>query len=317
MNIKSFLKLVEIQTKVASMVPFFTGSLFAIYNYNQFDIKNFFLMLISLLSFDMVATTINNYIDYKEAEKKHGYNYEKHNAIVRYNIKEATVMKTIIILFSIASITGFFLFLNTDSVVLILGIISFIVGVLYSYGPIPISRMPLGEIFSGFFMGFIIIFLATYIHVFSTDIVNILLKNNLINIMFNYKEIIKIFFVSLPAVNGIANIMLANNVCDIEDDLENKRFTLVIHIGVEKALKLFKILYYISYLNITILVLLNILPAFSLLVLLNYIPVKNNINKFFKNQQKNETFIFSVQNFLLINISYALTLGVAKVVQFL
>ena len=317
MNIKSFLKLVEIQTKVASMVPFFTGSLFAIYNYNQFDIKNFFLMLISLLSFDMVATTINNYIDYKEAEKKHGYNYEKHNAIVRYNIKEATVIKTIIILFSIASITGFFLFLNTDSVVLILGIISFIVGVLYSYGPIPISRMPLGEIFSGFFMGFIIIFLATYIHVFSTDIVNILLKNNLINIMFNYKEIIKIFFVSLPAVNGIANIMLANNVCDIEDDLENKRFTLVIHIGVEKALKLFKILYYISYINITILVLLNILPAFSLLVLLTYIPVKNNINKFFKNQQKNETFIFSVQNFLLINVSYALTLGVAKVVQFL
>jgi len=317
MNIKSFLKLVEIQTKVASMVPFFTGSLFAIYNYNQFDIKNFLLMLISLLSFDMVATTINNYIDYKEAEKKHGYNYEKHNAIVRYNIKEATVIKTIIILFSIASITGFFLFLNTDSVVLILGIISFIVGVLYSYGPIPISRMPLGEIFSGFFMGFIIIFLATYIHVFSTDIVNILLKNNLINIMFNYKEIIKIFFVSLPAVNGIANIMLANNVCDIEDDLENKRFTLVIHIGVEKALKLFKILYYISYINITILVLLNILPAFSLLVLLTYIPVKNNINKFFKNQQKNETFIFSVQNFLLINVSYALTLGVAKVVQFL
>jgi len=317
MNIKSFLKLVEIQTKVASMVPFFTGSLFAIYNYNQFDIKNFLLMLISLLSFDMVATTINNYIDYKEAEKKHGYNYEKHNAIVHYNIKEATVIKTIIILFSIASITGFFLFLNTDSVVLILGIISFIVGVLYSYGPIPISRMPLGEIFSGFFMGFIIIFLATYIHVFSTDIVNILLKNNLINIMFNYKEIIKIFFVSLPAVNGIANIMLANNVCDIEDDLENKRFTLVIHIGVEKSLKLFKILYYISYINITILVLLNILPAFSLLVLLTYIPVKNNINKFFKNQQKNETFIFSVQNFLLINISYALTLGVAKVVQFL
>ena len=315
MNIKSFLKLVEIQTKVASMVPFFTGSLFALYNYNQFNIKNFLIMLISLLSFDMVATTINNYIDYKDADKKHGYNYEIHNAIVRDNIKEATVIKTIIILFSIASITGFFLFLNTDYVVLILGIISFIVGILYSYGPIPISRMPLGEIFSGFFMGFIIIFLAIYIHIFSTDILNIFLKNNLINIIFDYKEIIKIFFVSLPAVNGIANIMLANNICDVEDDLENKRFTLVIHIGVNKALKLFKMIYYISYINITILVLLNILPIFSLLVLLTYIPVKNNINKFFKNQKKNETFVLSVQNFLLINISYALTFLIAKLVE--
>lgn len=132
------------------MVPFFTGSLFTIYHYNQFDIKNFLLMFISLLCFDMVATTINNYIDYKDAEKQHGYNYEKHNAIIRYGLEESTVIKIIIILFSIASITGFMLYLNTDSTVLILGIISFIVGILYSFGSIPISRMPLGEIFSGF-----------------------------------------------------------------------------------------------------------------------------------------------------------------------
>lgn len=317
MNIESFFKLVEIKTKVASMVPFFTGSLFAIYNYNQFDIKNFLLMFVSLLSFDMVATTINNYIDYKEAEKQYGYNYEIHNAIVRDKLQESNVIKTIVILFSIAVITGFALYLNTDLIVLILGAISFIVGVLYSYGPIPISRMPLGEIFSGFFMGFIIIFLAIYIHVFSTDIVNVFLENELVSIIFNYKEIIKIFFVSLPAVSGIANIMLANNICDIEDDLENKRFTLVVHIGVEKALTIFKSLYYISYINIIVLVLFNILPIYSFLALITYIPVKNNINKFLKEQKKNKTFVLSVQNFLLINIGYALTFVIAKLIEIL
>ncbi|MGM0438142.1 MAG: 1,4-dihydroxy-2-naphthoate polyprenyltransferase [Bacillota bacterium] len=317
MNSKSFFKLVEIQTKVASMVPFFTGSLFTIYHYNKFDIKNFILMFISLLCFDMVATTINNYIDYKDAEKQHGYNYEKHNAIVSYGLEESTVIKIIIILFSIASITGFMLYLNTDSTVLILGIISFIVGILYSFGPIPISRMPLGEIFSGFFMGFIIIFLASYIHIFSTEIVNIFLRNEMINIIFNYKEIIKIFFISLPAVNGIANIMLANNICDVEDDLENKRFTLVIHIGVDKALSIFKLLYYFIYINITVLVILDILPIFSLLVLISYIPVKNNINKFYKKQKKNETFVLSVKNFLLINLSYAFSFIIAKLIEIL
>lgn len=317
MNVKSFFKLVEIQTKVASMVPFLTGSLFAIYNYNQFSIKNFLLMFISLLTFDMVATTINNYIDYKDAEKKYGYNYEKHNAIVRDNIKESTVIKVIIILFTIASITGFTLYLNTDSVVLILGIISFIVGVLYSFGPVPISRMPLGEIFSGFFMGFIIIFLSSYIHIFSTNIVKIFLSNELINIIFDFKEIIKIFFVSLPAVNGIANIMLANNICDVEDDLENKRFTLAIHIGIDKSLKLFRLLYYIIYINITILVILDVLPLISLLVLISYIPVKNNINKFFNKQKKEETFELAVKNFLIINLLYAFSFFIAKLLEIL
>ena len=315
MSINSFFKLVEIQTKVASMVPFFTGSLFAIYNYNQFSIKNFLLMFISLLSFDMLATTINNYIDYKNAEKKHGYNYEKHNAIVHYNIKENTVIKIIIILFSIASITGFMLYLNTDIVVLTLGIISFIVGILYSFGPIPISRMPLGEIFSGFFMGFIIIFISSYIHVSSLKIANIFLENEIINIVFDYKELIKIFFVSIPAVNGIANIMLANNICDKEDDLANKRFTLVVHIGIDRALKLYKVLYFIIYITITILVILDFLPIFSLLVLITYIPVKNNINKFFDKQKKNETFVLAVKNFLMINLSYVLSFVVANLWQ--
>jgi len=315
MNVKSFFKLVEIQTKVASMVPFLTGSLFAIYNYNQFSIKNFLLMFISLLTFDMVATTINNYIDYKVAEKKYGYNYEKHNAIVHYNIKENTVIKIIIILFSIASITGFMLYLNTDIVVLTLGIISFIVGILYSFGPIPISRMPLGEIFSGFFMGFIIIFISSYIHVSSLKIANIFLENEIINIVFDYKELIKIFFVSIPAVNGIANIMLANNICDKEDDLANKRFTLVVHIGIDRALKLYKVLYFIIYITITILVILDFLPIFSLLVLITYIPVKNNINKFFDKQKKNETFVLAVKNFLMINLSYVLSFVVANLWQ--
>ena len=315
MKVSSFFKLVEIQTKVASMIPFITGSLFTIYHYNQFNSKNFLLMFISLLSFDMVATTINNYIDYKDAEKQHGYNYEKHNAIVRDNIKESTVITIIIILFSIASISGFMLYLNTDSAVLILGIISFIVGILYSFGPIPISRMPLGEMFSGFFMGFIIIFLATYIHIFSTDIINIFLHNELVKISFDLKEIIKIFFVSLPAVNGIANIMLANNICDIEDDLENKRFTLAVHIGIDKSLKLYRILYNLIYINIAILVILDFIPIFSLLVLISYIPVKNNINKFFKKQKKSETFVLAVKNFLLINVSYAFSFIIAILVK--
>ena len=315
MFFQSFLKLVEIQTKVASVVPFLLGSIFALYNYQNFNYENFLIMLISLLSFDMLATAINNYIDYKKAVKKEGYNYEIHNAIVRDDLKESTVITIIITLFSIASISGFFLYLNTDLVVLSFGIISFLVGIFYSFGPVPISRTPFGEIFSGFFMGFIIIFLSIYIHIYNTALFDLTFINGIVNLKFDLFEIMILFFVSLPAVNGISNIMLANNICDIEDDLKNKRYTLPIYIGKSISLKLFKILYYLIYIDILALVLLDVLPLSSLLILLTFKFVQSNINDFYKKQTKKDTFIVAIKNFLVINISYIFSLLIALLIK--
>ena len=52
-------------------------------------------------------------------------------------------------------------------------------------------------------------------------------------------EIINIFIFSLPLILGIANIMLANNICDIKDDRENDRYTLPIYLSRSSSLKLF------------------------------------------------------------------------------
>ncbi|MGE5633160.1 MAG: hypothetical protein ACM3TR_19000 [Caulobacteraceae bacterium] len=84
MTLVSFLKLVEIQTKVASVIPFLLGTFYALYRFNRFNLSNFIIMFVSLICFDMATTAINNYIDYKKAHKIHGYNYESHNAIVSY-----------------------------------------------------------------------------------------------------------------------------------------------------------------------------------------------------------------------------------------
>ena len=102
MSVKSFLKLVEIQTKVASIIPFLLGTLFVLFYYNSFNLLNFFYMLVSLLCIDMSTTTINNYIDYKKANKKEGYGYESHNAIVRDNIKERNVLIVLFLLLTLA-----------------------------------------------------------------------------------------------------------------------------------------------------------------------------------------------------------------------
>ncbi len=302
MSLKSFLKLVEIQTKAASQIPLILGSISALYLFNKFDLINFLLMFISLLCIDMATTAINNYNDYRTAIKKSGFNYDNHNAIVRDQLSIFSVRMVIGTLILIATVTGLLLFLNTDIVVLLLGVISFIVAILYTSGPIPISRTPFGEIFSGFFMGFIIVFLSTYIHVHDSDLLNLTMQNDLFIFKINYQYLFSIFFISIPTMLGIANIMLANNICDIEDDKINNRYTLPIYIGRKNSLQLFQALYYSIYLSIIIGVIFNILPLFSLITLLTAIIVYKSIKLFKVKQTKKETFVLSVKNFILISI---------------
>lgn len=302
MGLKSFLKLVEIKTKVASITPFLLGSVFALYRYGQFNWRNFLLMLLSLLSFDMGTTAINNYLDFKKAKKTEGFGYEKHNAIVRYGLTEFSVRMVILILLVLAVGFGILLYLNTSTVVLIIGIISFSVGILYTFGPIPISRMPLGEIFSGLFMGFVILLLSVYIHVVDGNLIQFSLENAVLHLSLNMVELLVLFLVSLPAFLGISNIMLANNICDMEDDLENRRYTLPLYIGRERSLVLFQMLYYIAFFDILLLLILRILPLTAIPVLLVVIPIRKNIARFLEQQTKKDTFPFAIQNFLIMNV---------------
>ena len=107
--------------------------------------------------------------------------------------------------------------------------------------------------------------------------------------------------------------MLANNICDVEDDIVNNRFTLPYYLGVENAFNLFKILYYIGYLDIIILVILRISPVVSLLVILTIIPLNKNIKLFYKRPVKSETFVYSVKNFALVNITHILAISIALI----
>ncbi|WP_411169582.1 1,4-dihydroxy-2-naphthoate polyprenyltransferase [Clostridium sp. MB05] len=309
MNIKSFLKLVEIQTKVASVIPFLLGTFYTMYRYDNFNIKNAIIMFLSMIIFDMTTTAINNYMDYKKAIKKEGYGYETHNAIVRDKLNPRIVRLTIYIMLVVASGLGLLLVKNTNIIVLLIGIVSFIIGITYSFGPIPISRTPFGEIFSGLTMGFIITFLTIYIHIFDLGILSINISNfKNISLSFNVIELIYILLISLPAIMGISNIMLANNICDIEEDIVNERYTLPIYIGKENALKVFKWLYYIGFIAIIIGVLLKVLPIVSIVTLLVLKVVQENINKFNKIQTKKDTFILAVKNFVVTNVVYLVTI---------
>ncbi len=320
MWLKRFFLFVEIQTKVASIIPFILGTTYSLYRYESFQFKNFIVMFIALISFDMATTAINNYCDYKKAVRTMNkpdsdLNNTNSNVIERYGMEESTALGIIFILLSIATAFGILLTLNTNITVLLIGMICFISGILYTFGPVPISRMPLGEIFSGIFMGFVIPFLAIYIHVFDQNIITLTYEKSMLNLSINIIEMFYMFLISLPLISGIANIMLANNICDIEEDVVNRRYTLPYYIGKKNALVLFSVLYYLGYLTIVVSVLLKILPIVTLLVLLTVILVNKNINLFTERPVKSETFVLAVKNFVIINLSYILLMSIAIIIN--
>ncbi len=314
MKISSFFKLVEIQTKVASLMPFILGLLFTYDRYQTINPQLVSLFFISMICMDMGTTAVNNFMDYKRAIKKEGYNFEVHNVMARDDLSDNMAIAVIFILFCIAAGSGLILYLKTDWVILFFGILSFGIGVLYSYGPIPISRTPLGELFSGVVMGGFIFFIVTYIQIFEEGLIIAYMRASIFHMHIEMFEIAGIFLASTPLILMIANIMLANNICDVEDDIHNKRYTLPYFLGQERSLRLFTALYILCYLLIGISIAVGILPIANFLVLLTIYPIFQHIKQFKANPDKATTFVLSVKNLILFSAIWAVSFSISIVV---
>jgi len=198
-------------------------------------------------------------------------------------------------------------------VVLLAGAACFIIGVLYTAGPVPISRQPQGEILSGIFYGLFIPFILLYINMPHGELMSLSIGAQAVDLSLSVKPIISLLFLSIPPVFTTANIMLANNICDVEKDVLSKRYTLPYYIG-KKALWLFAALYYLIYPACIVMVILGILPLISLLSLLTVFYVHKNISIFFKKQDKATTFIVSIKNYIAIMSSNVIMLFIGALI---
>ncbi|WP_067841240.1 1,4-dihydroxy-2-naphthoate polyprenyltransferase [Amphibacillus sediminis] len=306
MNIISFLKLVEIQTKIASLFPFLIGLLFVIYRYQSFSLVNTLIFFFAMLIFDLTTTAINNYMDYRKASSDL-YRQER-NIIGQAQIPERTVIITILTMLITSTGLGIWLVARTDLFVLLIGMLCFGIGIFYTFGPIPLSRMPLGEVFSGVTMGFGIVFLAVYVNAYDQGIVQLTWDGHMILFQANLLLLLEIALVSVPSIFTIANLMLANNICDLEEDIVNHRFTLPYYIGKKNAVILFNALYFLSFVALILAVALRLLPIMLLIALLIVYPVYRQVKLFNKKQVKAETFSVAIKNLVLVNGSVVIML---------
>lgn len=296
--IGKFLKFVEIKTKITSLFAFLMIMAYLFYLRQPVNIKLTMIFCIAMMLFDLTTTAINNYIDSKDYPEM-------------LPIGRRAALISIFVMFLTGTALSLYLVYCTDIVVLLLGMLCVLCGVCYTYGPIPISRLPLGEIVSGVVQGIIVPFILLYINMPAGTYLSAQLS--LENIDINLKVVPIVAFLLLGAVPTFltSNIMLANNTCDIEADVKVNRFTLPYFIGKKSALHLFAAQYYLCYLTTILMVICKFLHPVSLVFLLTFPIVQKNINIFRKEQKKATTFHTAILNYILMMTGYiiAISLG--------
>ncbi|MCK3923343.1 MAG: 1,4-dihydroxy-2-naphthoate polyprenyltransferase [Streptococcus suis] len=310
LSLPVFLEFVELKTKVASVFPMTLGILWSLYRYQVFNWLNTLLFIIAVLSFDMCTTAINNSMDYHKA-KDETYRQES-NVIGKFSLDFRQMIGIVLALLIFSLLVSLLLVWRTSWLLLPMGALCFLIGIFYTFGPIPLSRMPLGEVFSGVTMGFGIFFLAVFIQ--QPDLLlTSQVSGQWMTLQFSWIKIIEIIFMSLPLVTLIANIMLANNTCDLEEDIRNHRYTLVYYIGKKNALKLYFVLASLPWLLWIIYCLTGFLPIWALIGLIGVWPAYKSLETFLKKQVKRETFIEAVKSFVLFALLYVVILALALI----
>jgi 1,4-dihydroxy-2-naphthoate octaprenyltransferase len=288
--IKRFLSYVEIKTKITSVLTFLMTLAYLFTAGKHIDTLRSLVFFAGMLFFDLTATAINNYCDTKN----------NHQTL---QFRRRTALMIVLALFAVSTALGLYLVWLTDFAVLILGALCFLFGVAYSFGPIPISHGPYGELVSGFFYGVLIPALLVYINSVPGELFAYALQAGHLAIDLNLMATAKLILLAIVPFCLTANIMLANNICDVEHDIQVKRFTLPYYLK-GYSLHLFAALYYLAYLSIVAMVILGLVSPLSLLTLITLIPVQRNIRRFYQRQDKEETFIVAIQNFVLIIVAH-------------
>lgn len=298
-KISGLLELVEIQSTPASIFPVLMGLFYAIYRYNAFNIVNTILFFIGAVWFHMAVNVNDNYQDLIHANKSNVKEFTNgtNDPIGKHHLDKSNVKKLLIFMLLVFVVIGIILVIRTGIPLLIMGIICFLIGYFYAAGPRPISTTPFGELFSGIAMGLMIFMIGVYVNVFT-----------LVKVDWNF--IYPIIFSSLLPICYIANMMLANNICDIDEDLKLHRKTICFYIGKINSLHLYTFLNILGFVGIVISVILRYLPVLTLFTLLAIPVVYKNNKKFYKRQDKDLDFGMSVQNLLLTTALQTLTMGI-------
>ena len=286
--IQKFNALVQIQTIIISALPYIIGSLMASYYYHHFNLSYCLWLFLAVISFHLAVNGHNQYTDYLRYKKNHVTSYN--NILEKFNISQKWARNVIILLTLVSATIGIILSFKVGWIILLIGFFSYLIGYCYSGGPYPILKTPFGEPASGITMGYNITLLGIYVNIYNIH-------------PFDSFFWAKAIIVACPAIFAIANVMLANNICDVEEDVKIGRKTLPFYIGRKNALTVLCIYYVLAYIFLILSVVLHYLPTLAFGGLLTIPLVYRSTRTFVKDPHKETTFKGILMNVLLVLVS--------------
>lgn len=243
-------RLLRPHTLTAAFVPVFVGTMYALVVEEMFHAGLFVAMLLASLLIQSATNMFNEYYDFVRGLDHEG-SVGIGGTIVRDGIAPKTILNLGFVFFGVAILLGVYICMSTSWWIAVIGVVSMLIGYLYTGGPLPIAYTPFGEAASGLLMGTVIIGISYFIQTMTIT-----------------KEVI---FISLPIAIFIGAILLSNNIRDLDNDKENGRKTIAILLGKENAVKFLQLLFTVAYLLTILFIGLGILP---LLAIISFISIK-------------------------------------------
>ncbi len=293
--------IVELRTKVASVFPFLFVLVIYLYGYSayEFSILVTILFFISMLCLDMATTVLNHLAGISNEANMSIHDQKLLVQMKELGLKKSFNRKLLLALIATGVLTGLLVAMLSSIFVVLIGAICVVVAIAYSYGPLPLKNTCLGEAASGLTMGFLI----PLAFLFSQDSSLFILNVTPEVLTLNLAAIIEWTFILLVPTFVIANIMLANNICDVEKDRDNGRLTLPLVIGIRFSKLIWGLLYVASYIIMIGLIVTGIVPKLVIYGLITIPLVVINSSRFISRPIKSKTFKYSVFNLQLILLS--------------
>ncbi|WP_428815318.1 prenyltransferase [Lactococcus lactis] len=299
MNFKIFAELIELKAKTASIFPFLLGLAYSLYHYQSVNLSALAIYFVAMFMFNCFVDIWDNYNDYHKAVDTDDYQ-KNTNIIGRENLSMGLIKSLLAFFFFGSLILGIIVALMTGWAVFWLGLLCYAVGVFYAGGPKPLSSLPLGELLSGLTMGYVIFLICLYI-------------NSSQNFVWSFANLATTFLIALPNTLLIANLMLANNTCDLEEDEANHRYTIVHYIGKKAALIWWTTALILAFVAIVVAVILGLLSPIMLLILLIAPLMIKFAKPYLQKQVKKETFISSVKILMVFQLVQVLLFFVSLI----
>jgi 1,4-dihydroxy-2-naphthoate polyprenyltransferase len=227
----------------ASIIPVVFGTILAL-QWTNIHWTAFILTLLGALFLQCGTNLVNDYFDHVKGADIPG-SLSPSGVIDRKEMTPRQVYITGLIFFSLSIIVGLILTALTGPVVLFIGIPSLLVGYFYTATRYALAYNGLGEVASGSTLGILAVVGSFYTQTLSI--------NN------------EIFLAAIPNALLVMAILHANNLRDFDTDKQIGKTTVAGLIGRKASRVEFYILMIGTYVSLTALVLLNILPSWSLI----------------------------------------------------